>query len=58
MMQDQNYDLIIVGAGMAGCILAARIAENGINPRNGEPLRIALLLWPPCETESLYQCRS
>ena len=38
MMQDQNYDLIIVGAGMAGCILAARIAENGINPRNGEPL--------------------
>ena len=47
MMQDQNYDLIIVGAGMAGCILAARIAENGINPRNGEPLRIALLDWGP-----------
>ena len=47
MAQNQNYDLIIVGAGMAGCILAARIAENGVNPRNGEPLRIALLDWGP-----------
>lgn len=47
MAQEKHYDLIIVGAGMAGCILAARIAENGINPRNGEPLRIALLDWGP-----------
>lgn len=47
MVQNPSYDLIIVGAGMAGCILAARIAENGINPRNGEPLKIALLEWGP-----------
>ena len=47
MAQNQRYDLIIVGAGMAGCILAARIAENGVNPRNGEPLKIALLDWGP-----------
>ena len=47
MAQDQHYDLIIVGAGMAGCILAARIAEKGVNPRNGEPLKIALLDWGP-----------
>ena len=47
MSQERHYDLIIVGAGMAGCILAARIAENGVNPQNGEPLKIALLDWGP-----------
>ena len=42
-MADKPYDLAIVGAGMAGCILAARIAEKGVNPKTGEPLRVALL---------------
>jgi len=35
--------VIIVGSGVGGSILAARIAENGVNPKNGERLRIALL---------------
>ena len=43
MVQDQRYDLVIVGGGTAGCILAARIAEHGVHPRTGEKLRIALL---------------
>jgi choline dehydrogenase-like flavoprotein len=39
----KEYDLVIVGAGMAGCILAARVAQNGVNPKTGEKLRIALI---------------
>ncbi|MBI2822760.1 MAG: GMC family oxidoreductase [Acidobacteria bacterium] len=42
-MAEKNYDLIVVGSGMAGFLLAARIAEKGVNPRNGEPLRVALV---------------
>ncbi len=42
-MADKTYDLIIVGSGMAGFLLAARIAEKGVNPRNGEPLHVALV---------------
>lgn len=42
-MVERPYDLVIAGAGMAGCIVAARIAEKGVNPKTGEPLRIALL---------------
>ena len=42
-MADENYDVIIVGAGMAGFLVAARIAEKGVNPRNGEPLNVALV---------------
>jgi choline dehydrogenase-like flavoprotein len=38
-----EYDLIVVGAGMAGIIAAARIAERGINPRTGDRLRVALI---------------
>jgi len=40
---EKPYDLIIVGAGQAGCALAGKIAENGVNSSNGEPLRIALI---------------
>lgn len=42
-MAEKTYDLIVVGSGMAGFLLAARIAEKGVNQRNGEPLRVALL---------------
>jgi choline dehydrogenase-like flavoprotein len=36
------FDVIVVGAGTAGTILASRIAENGINPSTGDRLRVAL----------------
>ncbi len=41
-MADQPYDLAIIGAGQAGCTLAGKIAQNGVNPATGEPLKIAL----------------
>ncbi len=41
-MAERPYDLVIVGAGTTGCILAARIAEKGVHPTTGEPLRIGL----------------
>jgi flavin-dependent dehydrogenase len=34
-MASENYDVIIIGGGMAGCILATRIAENGVDPETG-----------------------
>jgi len=42
-MQDKRYDVAIVGAGFSGPILAARIAQLGVNPRNGERLKVALV---------------
>lgn len=39
----KEYDLVVVGAGMAGCILAARIAQHGVHPKTGDKLRIALI---------------
>ena len=44
---NKKYDLLIIGAGMVGCVLAARIAEKGVNPANGEPLRVGLIEWGP-----------
>ena len=41
-MADQPYDLAIIGAGQAGCTLAGKIAQKGVNPTTGEPLKIAL----------------
>jgi pyruvate/2-oxoglutarate dehydrogenase complex dihydrolipoamide dehydrogenase (E3) component len=34
--RDEEYDAIVVGAGVAGSILAARVAQCVVNPRNGE----------------------
>ncbi len=42
-MAVKEYDLIVVGAGTAGIIAAARIAEKGIHPRTGDRLRVALI---------------
>jgi len=42
-VQDKRVNLAIVGAGFSGPILAAKIAERGVNPGNGEPLAIALI---------------
>jgi choline dehydrogenase-like flavoprotein len=39
----ENYDVVIAGGGTVGCILAARIAERGKNPRTGERLRVAMV---------------
>jgi len=42
-MAEKPYDLAILGAGQAGCTLAGNIAEKGVHPTTGEPLKIALL---------------
>ena len=39
----EQYDVIIVGAGTAGCIIAAHLAERGVRARDGEPLKIAMI---------------
>ena len=43
MLQEKLYDVVIVGAGFAGSIVAAKIAKEGVNPSNGEKLKIALI---------------
>jgi len=43
MLQEKSYDVIVVGAGFAGSIVAAKVANQGINPSNGELLKIALI---------------
>ena len=44
---DELFDLIVVGAGVGGSVLAARIAQFGVNPRNGEKLKVGLFEWGP-----------
>lgn len=42
-----EFDVIVVGSGPGGSIVAARLAEFGVNQRNGEKLRVALFEWGP-----------
>ena len=43
MLKEKLYDVIVVGAGFAGPIAAAKIAAEGVNPSTGEPLKVALI---------------
>lgn len=43
MLQEKLYDVIVVGAGFAGAVVAAKLAKEGVNPTNGERLKIALI---------------
>src|SRR5262245_6089834 len=43
MPETKTYDAVIVGAGFSGPILAAKIAEKGVNPKTGDRLKIALI---------------
>lgn len=43
MQVQKNYDVLIIGSGVGGSILAAHTAEKGVNPKNGERLRVAML---------------
>ena len=42
-MPEAKYDVAIVGAGFSGPILAAKIAEKGVNPQTGDRLTVALI---------------
>ena len=37
------YDVLVLGGGTGGCIVAGRLAERGINPKTGDRLRVAML---------------
>ena len=43
MLKEKLYEVVIVGAGMAGSIVAAKLAQEGGNPRNGGRVKIALI---------------
>lgn len=43
MLREKLYDVIVVGAGFTGSIVAAKIAREGVNPSNGERLKVALI---------------
>ncbi len=38
----KTFDVVVVGAGTAGTIIASRIAENGVNPSTGDRLTVGL----------------
>ena len=42
-MAESRYDVAIIGAGFAGPILAANIAEKGVHPRTRDRLKVALI---------------
>ena len=37
------YDVVVLGGGTAGCIVAGRLAERGTNPKTGDRLRVAMI---------------
>ena len=37
------YDVLVVGGGTAGCVVAGRLAERGMNPKTGDRLRVAMI---------------
>ena len=37
------FDVVVVGGGTAGCIVAGRLAERGINPKTGDRLKVAMI---------------
>ena len=43
MAENDYFDAVVVGAGMAGSIVAGRLAERGVNPKTGDRLRVALI---------------
>lgn len=38
-----DCDVVIIGSGVGGSIIAANLARYGVNPKNGEKLRIVVL---------------
>ncbi len=43
MADVRNYDVVIVGGGTAGCILAAKLSEKGVDPETGKRPKIAMI---------------